>query len=75
MREPVLRSRSFARAAAKTIVPGSSAAVWALTQGAQLVSLLPAALTRAVAKRNTRGLRLYDSMPVPDYPPPEGDHA
>jgi hypothetical protein len=67
MREPVLRSRAFARGAAKTIVPGSRARAWALTRGLQLISLLPGSLSRAVAKLNTKGVRLYDSMPVPDY--------
>lgn len=67
MREPVHRSRVFARAAAKTVVPGSPAAVWAMTRAVQLVSLLPASLTTAVAKLNTKGVRMYDSMRVPDY--------
>jgi 2-polyprenyl-6-methoxyphenol hydroxylase-like FAD-dependent oxidoreductase len=68
MREPVLRSRAFARGTAKSLIPGSPAGVWALTRGAQLVSLMPAPLSRALAKLNTKGVRLYDSMPVPDYP-------
>jgi 2-polyprenyl-6-methoxyphenol hydroxylase-like FAD-dependent oxidoreductase len=67
MREPVLRSRAFARGAAKSLVPGSRAAVWAMTQAVRLVSLLPASLTRTVAKFNTNGVRMYDSMRVPDY--------
>ncbi len=67
MREPVRRSRAFACGAAKTVVPGSSAAVWAVTRGAQLVSALPAPLTRAVAKLSTKGVRMHDSMQVPDY--------
>ncbi len=67
MREPVHLSRSFARAAAKSIIPGSPAGVWALTRGAQLVSRMPAPLSRALAKLNTKGVRLYDSMQVPDY--------
>jgi 2-polyprenyl-6-methoxyphenol hydroxylase-like FAD-dependent oxidoreductase len=67
MRQPVLRSRAFARGAAKSLVPGSRAAVWAMTQAVQLVSLLPASLTRAVAKLNTKGVRMHDSMRVPDY--------
>jgi 2-polyprenyl-6-methoxyphenol hydroxylase-like FAD-dependent oxidoreductase len=70
MAESVSRSRAFARAAAKTIVPGSRAAVWALSRGLQLVSLLPASLTTALAKRNTKGVRMYDSMRVPDYTTP-----
>lgn len=67
MADAVRRSRTFARAAAKTIVPGSRAGVWALTHGAQLVSLLPAGLIKAVAKLNPAGVRLYDSMHYPDY--------
>ena len=70
MREPVLRSRAFARRAAKTIVPNSRATVWAVTRGIQLVSALPAPLTRAVAKLNTKGVRMHDSMQVPDYATP-----
>ena len=45
----------------------AAAGVWALTRGAQLVSLLPASLSRMLGKLNTKGVRLYDSMPVPDY--------
>jgi 2-polyprenyl-6-methoxyphenol hydroxylase-like FAD-dependent oxidoreductase len=67
MREPVHLSRAFARAAAKAIIPGSRAGVWALTRGVQLVSLMPGSLSRGLAKLNTKGVRLYDSMPVPDY--------
>ncbi|MGF2947153.1 FAD-dependent monooxygenase [Mycobacterium sp. Lab-001] len=67
MREPALRSRTFARGAAKSLIPGSPAGVWALTRGAQIVSRMPAPLSRAAAKLNTKGLRLYDSMQVPDY--------
>lgn len=70
MREPVRRSRVFARAAANTVVPGSAAALWAVTRGAQLVSALPASLSRAVAKLNTKGVRMHDSMRVPDYTTP-----
>ena len=67
MAESVLRSRAFARGAAKTIIPGSRTAVWALSRGLQLISLLPASLTTAVAKLNTKGVRMYDAMQVPDY--------
>ncbi|BBZ47826.1 FAD-dependent monooxygenase [Mycobacterium parmense] len=67
MREPVQASRTFARGAAKSIVPESRFGVWALTHGAQLVSRLPGSLSRSMAKLNTKGVRLYDSMPVPDY--------
>ena len=67
MHEPVHRSRAFARGAARGIIPGSRAGVWALTRGLQLVSLMPGSLSRALAKLNTKGVRMYDSMPVPDY--------
>lgn len=67
MREPVHRSRSFARGAAKGIIPGSRAGVWALTRGAQLISAMPGSLSRSLAKLNTKGVRMHDSMPVPDY--------
>lgn len=68
MREPVHRSRSFARGAAKGIIPGSEAGVWALTRGAQLISAMPGSLSRSLAKLNTKGVRMHDSMPVPEYP-------
>jgi 2-polyprenyl-6-methoxyphenol hydroxylase-like FAD-dependent oxidoreductase len=67
MREPVHLSRSFARGAARSIIPGSRAGVWALTRGVQLVSMMPGSLSRALAKLNTKGLRMHDSMQVPDY--------
>lgn len=67
MREPVHRSRSFARGAATGIIPGSRAGVWALTRGAQLISAMPGSLSRSLAKLNTKGVRMHDSMPVPDY--------
>ena len=67
MAGPVRRSRAFARTAAKTIVPGSRAGVWVLTRGAQLVSMLPAGLTQAIAKLNPGGVRMYDSMQIQDY--------
>lgn len=65
--DPVHRSRAFARTVAKSLVPGSAAGAWALTRGAQLISLLPAGLTRTLAKLNSKGVRLYDSMQFKDY--------
>lgn len=67
MRDPVRGSRAFARGVAKSLVPRSRAGVWALTRGAQLISLLPVRLTAALAKLNTKGVRLYDSMQFKDY--------
>ncbi|WP_454560852.1 FAD-dependent monooxygenase [Mycobacterium haemophilum] len=67
MADPVRRSRAFARTVAKSLVPSSAAGVWALTRGAQLISLLPAGLTRTLARLNTKGVRFYDSMQFKDY--------
>ena len=67
MADAVRRSRKFARAAAKTIVPGSRAGVWGLTRAAQLISVLPAGLSRGIAKMNANGARLYDSMSYKQY--------
>lgn len=67
MREPVHRSRTFARGAARGIIPGSRIGVWALTRGAQLISAMPGSLSRSLAKLNTKGVRMHDSMPVPEY--------
>ena len=67
MADPVRRSRAFARTVAKSLVPNSAAGVWALTRGAQLISMLPAGLTKALARLNAKGVRLYDSMQYKDY--------
>lgn len=69
MLDPVRRSRALARTIAKSIVPGSAIGVRALTLGAQLISVLPAGLTKAVAKLNNKGIRLYDSMQFKEYAP------
>jgi hypothetical protein len=47
--------------AAESIIPGSRAGVWALTR-AQLIPPRPAGLTMAVAKINSKDVRLDDSM-------------
>ena len=67
MADPVRRSRAFARTVAKSLVPNSAAGVWALTRGVQLISMLPAGLTQALARLNPKGVRLYDSMHYKDY--------
>jgi 2-polyprenyl-6-methoxyphenol hydroxylase-like FAD-dependent oxidoreductase len=64
----VRQSRAFALGAAKTLVPATRLGVWGLTQGARLVSALPAGVSRALAKLNDKGVRMHDSMPVKDYP-------
>ena len=67
MGDAVRRSRTMARGIAKGLIPNSRAGVWALTRGAQLVSILPAGLTKAVAKLNTKTVRFYDSMHYKEY--------
>jgi 2-polyprenyl-6-methoxyphenol hydroxylase-like FAD-dependent oxidoreductase len=68
MAPSVLGSRSLARINAKTLVPGSRWGVRALVGTARAVSVLPLGVTQALARLNRKGVRLYDSMPLPDYP-------
>jgi 2-polyprenyl-6-methoxyphenol hydroxylase-like FAD-dependent oxidoreductase len=70
MTDPVLRSRAFARNVAKSLVPGSDLGVLALIGLARTISVLPSGVNRAIAKLNTKGVRLYDTMRAPDYPTP-----
>ncbi|WP_405163446.1 FAD-dependent monooxygenase [Nocardia sp. NBC_01499] len=63
----VRRSRSFAIAAAKTLVPARPFNVWAMANAIRLFNALPAPVSRAAAKLNTKGVRLHDSFAVPDY--------
>ncbi|MEV4052857.1 FAD-dependent monooxygenase [Amycolatopsis sp. NPDC049688] len=70
MGELVRRSRAFAVGASRSLIPASRAGVWALARGGQLVSTLPAGVTRALAKLNTGGVRMHDSMRVKDYAVP-----
>jgi 2-polyprenyl-6-methoxyphenol hydroxylase-like FAD-dependent oxidoreductase len=68
MAEIVRRSRVFALGAAKRLVPATRTGVWALVQSARLVSALPAGVSVALAKLNSKGVRMHDTMPVKDYP-------
>lgn len=68
MMPSVVGSRSLARVNAKTLVPGSRWGVMALIGIARTVSVLPLGVTQALARLNSRGVRLYDTMPLPDYP-------
>ncbi|MFI6321783.1 FAD-dependent monooxygenase [Nonomuraea sp. NPDC050556] len=63
----VRRSRAFALGAAKTIIPGSKFAAWGLVAGARLAGALPAGVSKALAKLNSKGVRMHDSMVVRDY--------
>lgn len=65
--EIVRRSRAFALGAAKTLIPTSKLGISALLNGARLVSALPAGVSRALAKLNSRGVRMHDAMVVKDY--------
>jgi len=67
MTEPARRSRAFAKAAARTLIPSSRLGVWGLVNGARLVSALPSGMSRTLARLNAKGVRLHDSMPVPRY--------
>jgi 2-polyprenyl-6-methoxyphenol hydroxylase-like FAD-dependent oxidoreductase len=64
----VVGSRAMARVNAKTIVPGSRLGVRALVGAAQAISVLPLGLTQTLARLNSKGIRLYDTMPLPDWP-------
>jgi 2-polyprenyl-6-methoxyphenol hydroxylase-like FAD-dependent oxidoreductase len=67
MRDLVHASRAFALGVAKTLIPTTRLGVTALTRGMQLVTSLPSWLVRPVAKLNSKGVRLHDSMVVKDY--------
>ncbi|OBG85305.1 FAD-dependent oxidoreductase [Mycobacterium sp. E802] len=68
MRGPVEGSRKLARVNAKAIVPTSGWGIRALVGAGQVISLLPLGVTQALARLNTRGVRLYDTMPLPNWP-------
>jgi 2-polyprenyl-6-methoxyphenol hydroxylase-like FAD-dependent oxidoreductase len=65
MAAPVVGARKLARVNAKTVVPGSRLGVRALIGLAELITVLPLGVTQSVARLNRRGVRLYDTMPLP----------
>lgn len=67
MRDVVHASRKFALGVAKTLIPRTRFGVSALVRGMQVVTSLPSWLVRPLAKLNSKGVRLHDSMPVRDY--------
>ncbi len=67
MREPVIGARALAKSMAKNILPSSPLGIRALIVAGQLISVLPTRMTAAVAGLNSKGLRLYDSIEVPEY--------
>ncbi|MHA7661904.1 Rossmann-fold NAD(P)-binding domain-containing protein [Mycolicibacterium sp. HS_4_1] len=66
MAAPVAGSRAMARVNAKTIVPGTNWGARALLGVARTLSVLPSGLTQRLARLNSNGVRLYDTMPLPD---------
>jgi 2-polyprenyl-6-methoxyphenol hydroxylase-like FAD-dependent oxidoreductase len=67
MTPSVLGSRKLAQVNAKTLVPGSRWGVRALVGIGRTISVLPLGVTQALARLNDRGVRLYDTMPLPEY--------
>ena len=65
----VLGSRKLARVNAKAIVPGSRIGAMGLIGLGRLISTLPLAVTQSIARLNSKGVRLYDTMPVPEMTP------
>ncbi|MEO3800254.1 FAD-dependent monooxygenase [Nonomuraea sp. B1E8] len=64
----VHRSRAFAIAAAKRLVPGSRFELWTLAQAARLIHYLPSAVTRAASRIGAaKGVRLHDSITLKNY--------
>jgi 2-polyprenyl-6-methoxyphenol hydroxylase-like FAD-dependent oxidoreductase len=67
MRDLVHSSRKFALGVAKTLIPRTRLGVTALVRGMQVVTSLPSWMVRPLAKLNSNGVRLHDSMQVTDY--------
>ncbi|MBP2450168.1 FAD-dependent monooxygenase [Mycolicibacterium lutetiense] len=68
MLAPVQSSRKLARVNARTVVPMSGWGIRALVGAGQVISLLPLGLVQSLARLNTKGVRLYDTMPLPTWP-------
>ncbi len=68
MAAPVTGSRKLARVNAKTIIPASRWGVRALVAADQVISVLPSRMTQTLARLNDKGVRLYDTMPLPTWP-------
>lgn len=67
MMPSVLAARTFAATVSKTIVPGSRWGIDALAWAGRAISVLPLPVTQALARLNSKGVRLYDTMPLPEY--------
>ncbi|GII62129.1 FAD-dependent oxidoreductase [Sphaerisporangium krabiense] len=76
MADLVRGSHAFALGAARTLIPRSRLGVAGLLAGTRLVSMLPAAVGRALGRLNSSGIRLHDSMTVKHYARPvHGKHG
>lgn len=69
MMPSVVGSRKLARVNAKAIVAGSWIGVMGLMGLGRLISALPLGVTQSFARLNNRGVRLYDTMPLPEMTP------
>ncbi|MFI6866595.1 hypothetical protein [Nocardia sp. NPDC050406] len=67
MADYVRRSRGFAAAAAKSLIPVRRFELWAMVNAVRLINVLPTPISRAAAKLNNNGVRLHDSITVPDF--------
>jgi 2-polyprenyl-6-methoxyphenol hydroxylase-like FAD-dependent oxidoreductase len=63
----VRRSRTFAIAAAKKVVPARRLDLSIVVGTARVINVLPAWLCRAITKLDTRTLRLHDAIILKDY--------
>ncbi|MFE8600411.1 FAD-dependent monooxygenase [Archangium violaceum] len=63
----VRRSRIFALNAARSLVPRGRFQLWALAQAARMINHVPPGMIRALARRNSKGVRLHDSIVLEDY--------
>lgn len=66
LKPSVLGSRALARVNAKALLPGSRWGVDALVTAGRALSLLPRAVTGPLIRLNDKGIRLYDTMPLPE---------
>ncbi|GAA3071981.1 FAD-dependent monooxygenase [Streptosporangium carneum] len=66
----VRRSRAFAVAAAKRLIPASGLGLWGLIQGVRLINHTPTPIARALTAFGARGLRLHDEIVLKDYSEP-----
>lgn len=67
MREPVIGARALAKGMTKSILPSSQLGVRALIGVGRAISVLPTPVTAVLARLNSKGIRLYDSIVVPEY--------